>query len=201
MKTKIKKKEVFTSSSSRPSRTKKPSKKYFDSVFETYDEDAEETNSTSEEMQRYNTPNLVTIDYQSIKYSASDNNLSNQSNENLSKFKNEGNSSNNIIEIVSDNDMPSTSGTSKRKREQLDNLTPEQKYLRIREQNNRASKKCREKKKQGVNSMAQEIPALEKLNAQLRNKVQELEKLKSAMEKTCQLALDYMKHNNNNGKT
>ena len=69
---------------------------------------------------------------------------------------------------------PSTS-TGKRSKTSLDHLTDEEKYRRIRQQNNYASKRSREKKKRSVSVLKRSIPDLEEQNKNLRNAVQELE--------------------------
>lgn len=72
--------------------------------------------------------------------------------------------------------VASTSGTTptRRKGSGKEELSNEEKYLRNRSQNNLASKRCREKRKENLLKMSVELDELERRNKVLQAKVAEL---------------------------
>ena len=89
-------------------------------------------------------------------------------------------------------DVPeSTPGPSKKRTKMsLEGLTDAEKYLRIRAQNNVASKKCREKKKQSNHQLKLECMEQEKMNKILK---QENEVLKRRRDKIKALFIEFNK--------
>merc|ERR1719234_544491 len=65
---------------------------------------------------------------------------------------------------------------TKRSRIKVEELTEEEKYRRMREQNNRASQACRAKRKRKLVEEEEELSTLQKKNVQLQAVLKEMEK-------------------------
>jgi len=62
-----------------------------------------------------------------------------------------------------------------RRRMKVEHLTEEEKYRRMREQNNRASQACRAKRKRKQGEQEEELGVLQERNVELRSRLEELE--------------------------
>lgn len=78
--------------------------------------------------------------------------------------------SNFVLEQVKEEEV-----VEKRKRIKIEHLTEEEKYRRMREQNNRASQLCRSKRKRKREEEEKELEVLSKRNKELRNHLEKME--------------------------
>ncbi|KAK8377523.1 hypothetical protein O3P69_013867 [Scylla paramamosain] len=79
--------------------------------------------------------------------------------------------------------VASTSSTTRRTDQDFRTMTGEEKYKRNREQNNLASKRCREKRKEKFKNMEIELVELETINKALKDKVERLTLLRDEFKK------------------
>merc|ERR1711971_1452736 len=80
-----------------------------------------------------------------------------------------------IKEVKVEDEVEATKAT-KRSRIKMEELTEEEKYRRMREQNNRASQACRAKRKRKLVEEEEELAILQKKNIQLQAVLKEMEK-------------------------
>merc|ERR1711971_1054934 len=80
-----------------------------------------------------------------------------------------------IKEVKVEDEVEATKAT-KRSRIKMEELTEEEKYGRMREQNNRASQACRAKRKRKLVEEEEELAILQKKNIQLQAVLKEMEK-------------------------
>lgn len=79
--------------------------------------------------------------------------------------------------------LASTSDTTPTGRNCVEELSYEEKYIRSRQQNNLASKRCREKRKAKYQEMGEELKTLEERNNVLKDKVAKLTSLRDQFKK------------------
>merc|ERR1712172_33495 len=81
-----------------------------------------------------------------------------------------------LIKEVKTEEVEEATKATKRSRIKMEELTEEEKYRRMREQNNRASQACRAKRKRKLVEEEEELAILEQKNIQLQAVLKEMEK-------------------------
>merc|ERR1711936_1350772 len=79
------------------------------------------------------------------------------------------------VEVMKE-EMGEVTKANKRSRVKMEELTEEEKYRRMREQNNRASQACRAKRKRKLAEEEQELTSLQEKNIQLQTLLKNMEK-------------------------